>query len=807
MKIRHRLFPTIALFAGVTVAVAGAWLFLHNTAGAQNGLPAPGNVQVTMGDDPTEVMVSWDAVAGAAGYSIRSLDLVASRRAHDAGQDWQNLIEHTDISDGAATSHTLKVDPPAINHGFAVGSRADADGPPNWSGWARLDVPAPQPVAAGAMTDAMAGESDSVAVLAAALAITRLSGELAVIGSEPTHGGMNRQSIVAARLALASHKSALAEQVDILGEKSHGHHAEHIGELVAQLVANVEAIEQGRPQLLRALISENMNRAQLTSDNTSTLFPGTVNSQDSQFYELMNKAGGVSSETGEVSQDDILAYANTTSLAANAGLAHTLLLVASLMQDPTYVARIHESHDSLSETIGRDIEYLASRDIPSLGPDVLDLARNVIEAGSGDDNYFDRLVARLELVVAERALIENNVKIMAKLMAEIDGLAAEAQGMEAPESGMMMMDGDYGTPGVFDTEILFGQSAALTGPSAALGTGVQTGIEAAFKEANDAGGVHGRQLTLTSRDDHYESDAAFAQTRALIENDQVFALIGAVGTPTSRAAFPAAHAAGVPFVGPLTGAQFLRTGESDNVLNVRASYHQETRKMVDVLAEAGVSRVAVLYQNDSYGVDGLTGVQAALEGQENMDLVASWYYRRNTEAVKGASFRIATADPEAVIIIGAYEPAARAIETLRAKLGTDTIFMAVSFVGSNALAAELGDAGEGVYVTQVVPWPSDGSVAVVANYLEALSAYDADAEPGFVSLEGYLVGRLVVSRLQECGATVSRECFLDVFDSPTSIDIDGLQLQYGPADNQGSDDVHLTVINAGGGFDRVDRID
>ena len=352
--------------------------------------------------------------------------------------------------------------------------------------------------------------------------------------------------------------------------------------------------------------------------------------------------------------------------------------------------------------------------------------------------------------------------------------------------------------------MLFGQSAAFTGPAAELGNDMRAGIEAAFKEANDAGGVHGRRLKLEALNDSYESDFALSNTQTLIEKEQVFALIGAVGTPTSRAASPLAHAGGVPFIGPFTGAEFLRDSELENVLNVRASYYQETEEMVARLTEdLGITRVAVLYQDDSYGRNGLDGAIIALK-KRGLEPVSTGHYPRNTIAVKSATLQVAQGDPEAVIMIGAYAPVARSIELIRRDV--DPVFLTVSFVGSNALAEQLGHDGEGVYVTQVVPLPFDRDIPVVARYQDALAAFDGDARPGFVSLEGYLVGRLAVWGLESCGADLSRECFIQALHTTEEIDIDGVKLQYGPADNQGSDDVFLTAIGADGEYRQVDSL-
>ena len=359
--------------------------------------------------------------------------------------------------------------------------------------------------------------------------------------------------------------------------------------------------------------------------------------------------------------------------------------------------------------------------------------------------------------------------------------------------------------GLTEDRILFGQSAALSGPARELGRNMRQGIMAAFNEVNAAGGVHGRVLELQSLDDAYEPEDAIVMTRHLIEQEQVFALIGAVGTPTSRSATPIARRAGVPYIAPFTGAAFLRDDEWDNIINLRASYNQETEEMVARLTEdLGIRRISVLYQNDSFGRAGFRGTVAALE-RRDMELASIGIYPRNTTAVKTALLDLRQGDPEAVIMIGAYEPVARLILWAR-RTGMDAVFMTVSFVGSNALAQELGPDGAGVLVTQVVPFPEDDSLPVVLSYLDALASHDPGAEPGFVSLEGYLAGRMVIAALQECGAEVDRSCLLDQLIDRGDFDIDGFKLQFGDGDNQGSDEVFLTVIGSDGKYHPVDTL-
>ena len=359
--------------------------------------------------------------------------------------------------------------------------------------------------------------------------------------------------------------------------------------------------------------------------------------------------------------------------------------------------------------------------------------------------------------------------------------------------------------GISDQRILFGQSAAFSGPAQELGKNMRIGIEAAFQEANTQGGVHGRQLILLSLDDAYEPEAAIANTQRLIEQERVFALIGAVGTPTSRSATPIAESAGVPYIAPFTGAAFLREAKWQNVINLRASYNQETEAMVARLTkDLGIERIAVMYQDDSFGRAGYRGVRQALE-RRSMEPVAIGVYPRNTTAVKTGLLNLHSANPDAVILIGAYQPVATLIAWAR-HTGLDPVFMTISFVGSNALAKELGRAGAGVFVTQVVPFPTDEIPRVGIAYRRALATHAPEATPGFVSYEGYLAGRLAITALERCGREVDRAGFLKSLRSTDTIDLDGFELLYGENDNQGSDAVFLTVIGTDGSYRSIQTL-
>ena len=359
--------------------------------------------------------------------------------------------------------------------------------------------------------------------------------------------------------------------------------------------------------------------------------------------------------------------------------------------------------------------------------------------------------------------------------------------------------------GVTADAVLFGQSAPLEGPASALGQGMRRGILAAFNSANRAGGIHGRTLKLISRDDAYEPDRSILQTTKLIQDDKVFALIGAVGTPTSKVAQPIAMAANVPFIGPFTGAAFLRDPKLTNVINVRASYDAETEAWIKHLSEdLKIKKIAIFYQDDAFGRAGLDGVKAAM-AKRGMELAGEATYERNTVAVKTALITLKHAEPEAVVMVGAYTPCAEFIKLAR-KISFNPVFVNISFVGASALAKELGADGQGVIVSQVVPFPWDTSLPVVGDYQAALKAEDPQAAADFVSLEGYLVGRLATAALEKTGADPSREHLLATIKTTGTFAIGGLVMTFGPDKNNGLDEVFMTVIQADGSFKPVQKL-
>ena len=253
----------------------------------------------------------------------------------------------------------------------------------------------------------------------------------------------------------------------------------------------------------------------------------------------------------------------------------------------------------------------------------------------------------------------------------------------------------------------------------------------------------------------------------------------------------------MPFVGPFTGAGFLR--EMDCVVNIRGSYCAEAETWVKHLTEdLGAKNISLLYQDDGFGRVGLDCVNQALD-KRGMKLASSGKYKRNTVAVKGAVANIKKGNPDAIVTVGAYKPVEEFIKIAH-QVKMNVPILNVSFTGSNALAQELGGKdAEKVVITQVVPFPFDASLPLVGEYQNALKSYDASLNPGFVSLEGYLVGRITIESLKKSGKDLNRNAFLNAFTG--THDLGGVELTYNmPSDNQGKDDIYLTSVNNDGTF-------
>lgn len=344
--------------------------------------------------------------------------------------------------------------------------------------------------------------------------------------------------------------------------------------------------------------------------------------------------------------------------------------------------------------------------------------------------------------------------------------------------------------------LVLGQSCALTGPAAQLGIQMHRGARLFFDRLNAEGGVGGRQIEIKVVDDGYEPERCAANTRAFIADEGIFSLFGYVGTPTCLAALPLVNAAQMPFFGMFTGAEALRDPFSRSVFHVRASYYDETALIVRQLTNLGLKRIAVFRQNDSYGQAGLDGVNRALKAL-NLQPTAVGLVERNTVDVAAAVKAIVATRPDAVVQISAYKSCAAFIREAR-KAGYGGTFYNVSFVGTQALADELGRDGLGVVVSQVMPFPYTTTTAIAREYLDAVKRAGGDATANYSSMEGYVSAKVFAEGLRRAGGSTTRDGLVTGLESLQRYDVGGYTVSFGPRNHRGSSFVELSMLTGDG---------
>lgn len=288
--------------------------------------------------------------------------------------------------------------------------------------------------------------------------------------------------------------------------------------------------------------------------------------------------------------------------------------------------------------------------------------------------------------------------------------------------------------------IVIGQSCPLSGVSAALGQEMQLGAKLWFDTVNKKGGVRGQRIELVTLDDGYEPDRTVKNTEQLINRFNAVALFGYVGTPTSVAARPIFEQANVPFVAPFTGAQSLRTPQSTLIYNIRASYDDETDRIVRHFTSLGMKRIGIAYQDDAYGKAGLEGIEKAVRAYD-ANLVVQTTLTRNSVDVSTALKTLTRSgnNVDALVIVSTYAPTAALVKALR-QANYITTFATLSFVGSSALQEALGKEADGVVICQVVPWGAD---PVAVEFKKLLAQNVPGRQPTHTALEGFIAARVM----------------------------------------------------------------
>ena len=343
-------------------------------------------------------------------------------------------------------------------------------------------------------------------------------------------------------------------------------------------------------------------------------------------------------------------------------------------------------------------------------------------------------------------------------------------------------------------KIILGQSAAFTGPSAQLGIQFHAGAKLFFDHLNSEGGVGGRSFEIRQLDDGYEPDRCAENTRKLIEQD-VHCLFGYIGTPTSLVALPLATKAKIPFVAPFSGAMGLRNPFNRYAFHLRASYNDETGLIVKQLHNLGIQKIAVFYQNDAYGKAGLDGVTLALTGLNNKPVATATVERNSVEVAKAVEVLVASA-PDAIVQIGAYKACAEFIRVAR-KAGYGGRFFNVSFVGTQALADELGKDGAGVVVSQVMPSPYSQARPITREFTEAVRKSAGKVSVNFSSMEGYLAAKVLAEGMRRASGK-SRDSLIGGLESISNQSFGGFQVDFSSTDHVASHFVELSMLTGDG---------
>jgi branched-chain amino acid transport system substrate-binding protein len=365
-----------------------------------------------------------------------------------------------------------------------------------------------------------------------------------------------------------------------------------------------------------------------------------------------------------------------------------------------------------------------------------------------------------------------------------NGLVAGAAVLGAP--GLRAQSGN---------RIVLGQSAAFTGAAAQLGIQFHAGARLFFDQLNAQGGVNNQRIEIVQLDDGYEPDRCAENTSKLLAAD-VFALFGYIGTPTSLAALPLALKAQTPFFAPFTGAMGLRQPFNRLAFHLRASYNDETALIVRQLTNLGLDKVAVFHQNDAYGKAGLDGTVLALAAR-NLKPVATATVERNSVDVAAAVATINASRPDAVVQISAYKSCAAYIRAARAA-GYGGTFYNVSFVGTQALADELGKDGAGVVVSQVVPTPYSASKPIAREFIEAIGKGGNKVQPNFSSMEGFLSAKLFTEGMRRAGSRITRDSFINGMESIGDQSFGGFSVSLGPNDHVASSFAELSMLTGDG---------
>jgi ABC-type branched-subunit amino acid transport system substrate-binding protein len=348
------------------------------------------------------------------------------------------------------------------------------------------------------------------------------------------------------------------------------------------------------------------------------------------------------------------------------------------------------------------------------------------------------------------------------------------------------------------SQIVIGQTAGITGVVAAGVKETTDGARLWIDHINAKGGVNGQKIELISMDDKFDPKIAAENARILVEQKNVLALFLNRGTPHSEAIIPLLDAHGVALIAPSTGAMSLRKPVKKNIFNVRATYQREAEKSVSHLHTLGITRIAVVYADDSFGTDGLEGAQRGLIKAGIQPVAVIKAHRTKPDYTTIIPVVVAK-EAQAIVWIGSGNTVAEGVKALRAAKSAAQV-VTLSNNASSGFVKSLGTDARGVIVTQV--FPSERSIAYGLVKDGMVLAKEKNVELSPAMLEGFAAAKVLVEGLRRAGPNPTRAKLVAALESIKKFDLGGLEITYGPDDHTGLDFADLSIIGQDGKFKR-----
>ena len=349
-------------------------------------------------------------------------------------------------------------------------------------------------------------------------------------------------------------------------------------------------------------------------------------------------------------------------------------------------------------------------------------------------------------------------------------------------------------------DLVIGQVAPLTGTIAGTGNEYVAGGAAYFAHVNDNGGIYGRKIRVALKDDSYKPDQTLALTRQMLAEDKPLALFGFVGTGNVLALNKnrVLEDAGIALLAPYTGAQDLREPMNPQIFHIRASYTDETARMVEHLQSIGLRRFAVMYQDDAFGKSGLAGAEAALQKLGMQAVAKGAYDRAKPEEIDAAVTAIAAANPDAIIMVAVNRASAAFIKKMRAQ-GSKARLFSISVVNFKELLKNAGEENaRGIGISQVMPFPYSTLVPVAREFQSLMAKYQPDKVVSYASMESFIAAKILVEAIRRSGADPTRAKVISQLEKMSSYDVGGFKVSFSPTNRVGSKFVEVTVIGRDG---------